>query len=130
MVAVVEQDVNFTFLMIARHLRNLRDMMNKYVLGVTIAVFGALVIAVPIGLKYSQATLLFGLIAAVSAPMVIHKISDKNWSLGMLMGLSFFASFPLKKLFQIDGFMNEIPVTLAYVAILWVIGFGWKRSWR
>ena len=104
--------------------------MNKYVLGVTIAVFGALVIAVPIGLKYSQATLLFGVIAAVSAPMVIHKISDKNWSLGMLMGLSFFASFPLKKLFQIDGFMNEIPVTLAYVAILWVIGFGWKRSWR
>jgi len=104
--------------------------MNKYSLGVIIAVFGALIIAVPIGLKYSQATLLFGLIAAISAPVVIHKTPDKNWALGMLMGLSFFASFPLKKLFQIDGFVNEIPVTLAYAAILWVIGFGWKRSWR
>ncbi|MEO3476294.1 hypothetical protein AAFO90_01315 [Phaeobacter sp. CAU 1743] len=104
--------------------------MNKYGLGVAVAAVGALIVAVPIGLKYSQATLLFGLIAAVSAPVVIHKIEDKNWSLGMLMGLTLFASFPFKKLFQIDGFINEIPVTLAYVVVLWVIGFGWKRSWR
>ena len=104
--------------------------MNNYGLAVTIAVFGALTIAVPVGLKYSQATLLFGLIAALSAPVVIHKIPNANWALGMLMGLSFFASFPLKKLFQIDGFINEVPVTLAYAALLWVIGFGWRRSWR
>ena len=103
--------------------------MNKYGLAVTIAVFGALVIAVPIGLKYSQATLLFGLIAALSAPVVIHKIPNVSWAMGMLMGLSIFASFPLKKLFQIDGFINEMPVTLAYAALLWVIGFGWRRSW-
>lgn len=104
--------------------------MNKYVLCVIIGIFGALAIAVAIGLKYSQAALLFGLIAAISAPVVIHKVSNKNWSLGMLMGLSVFGSFPLKKLFQLDGFINEIPVNLAYVAILWVVGFGWKRSWR
>ena len=104
--------------------------MNKYGLAVNIAVIGTLIIAVPVGLKYSQATLLFGLIAALSAPVVIHKIPNANWALGMLMGLSFFASFPLKKLFQIDGFINEVPVTLAYAALLWVIGFGWRRSWR
>lgn len=104
--------------------------MNKYGLAVTIAVFGALIIAVPIGLKYSQATLLFGLIAALSAPVVIHKVPDANWASGMLMGLSFFASFPLKKLFQIEGFINEASVMLAYAALLWVIGFGWRRSWR
>lgn len=104
--------------------------MNKYFWGVSIAVFGALVVAVPIGLKYSQATLLFGLIAAISAPVVIHKISNKNGSLGMLMGLSMFASFPLKKLFQIDGSMNEFLVTLVYAALLWTIGFGWRRNWR
>jgi hypothetical protein len=109
---------------------DLRVTMNKYVLGVIIGVFGALAIAVLIGLKYSHAALLFGLIAAISASVVIHKVSNKNWSLGMLMGLSVFASFPLKKLFQLDGFINEIPVTLAYFAILWVVGFGWKRSWR
>lgn len=104
--------------------------MNKYALGVILAVFGALLIAVPIGLKYSQATLLFGLIAIISAPMVIHKIPNNSSALGMLLGLSIFASFPLKKLFQIDGLAIEIPVTLAYAAVLWVIGFGWKRNWR
>lgn len=104
--------------------------MNKYGLAVIMAVLGALVIAVPIGLKYSQATLLFGLIAALSAPVVIHKIPSVNWALGMLMGLSHFASFPFKKLFQIDGFINEVLVMLAYFALLWLIGFGWRRSWR
>lgn len=104
--------------------------MNKFGLAVVVAVFGSLFIAVPIGLRYSQATILFGLIAALSAPVVIHKIPSVNWAAGMLMGLSFFASFPLKKLFQIDGFINEVPVTLAYAALLWVIGFGWRRSWR
>ncbi len=104
--------------------------MNKYFLGVIIAVFGALSVAAALGLKYSVATLLFGLVAAISAPLVVHKISDRNWSLGMFVGLSIFASFPAKKLFQLDGFLQEVPVTVAYAAILWVVGFGWKRSWR
>lgn len=104
--------------------------MNKYFLGVAIAVFGTLAVAVPIGLKYSEATLIFGLVAALSAPVVVHKIPDKNWSLSMLVGLSIFASFPLQKLLNFDGFLYEAPVSLAYLAILWVIGFGWKRSWR
>ena len=104
--------------------------MNKYGLAVIVAVFGALVVAVLTGLKYSHATLLFGLIAALSAPAVIHKVPNVSWATGMLVGLSIFASFPLKKLFQIDGFINEVPVTLAYGAILWIIGFGWKRNWR
>ncbi len=104
--------------------------MNKYVVVVIIAVFGAMAAAVPIGLRYSQATLLFGLIAAISAPVVVHKVSDRNWSFGMLIGLAYFASFPLKKLFQIDGFLNELPVNIAYAAMLWAIGFGWKRTWR
>ena len=104
--------------------------MNKYGWGVIIVMIVALVGTVPLGLKYSQATLLFGLIAAISAPVVIHKIPESSWAMGLVIGLSFFASFPLKKLFQIEGFVNEIPVTLAYAATLWVIGFGWKRSWR
>jgi hypothetical protein len=86
--------------------------MNKYFWGVMIAVFGALAVAVLIGLKYSQAVLFFGLIAVLSAPIVIHKISNKNWSLSMLVGLSLFASFPLKKLYQIDGFVGGISVSL------------------
>jgi hypothetical protein len=104
--------------------------MDKYVWGVIIAVVGALAVSVPMGLKYSQATVLYGLIAVFSAPVVIHRVSDKNWSLGMLVGLSIFASFPLKKFFKIDGLLEGMAVSLAYAGILWVIGFGWKRSWR
>lgn len=89
-----------------------------------------MVVSVPIGLKYSQGMLLYGLIAVVSAPVVIHRVSDKNWSLGMLVGLSLFASFPLKKLLRLDGILEETAVSLAYAGVLWVIGFGWKRSWR
>jgi hypothetical protein len=104
--------------------------LDKYVWGVIIAVVVALAASGSIGLKYSEATLLFGLIAAVSAPAVIHKISDKNWSLGMLVGLSIFASFPLKKYLDLDGLPEEMAITLAYGGMLWAIGFGWKRSWR
>ncbi|RFP88337.1 hypothetical protein DZK27_09640 [Rhodobacteraceae bacterium 63075] len=104
--------------------------MNKYGFGVFIAAFGALVVAAMMGLKYSQATVLFGLIAAISAPVVIHRVPDRTWSIIMLVALAAFASHPLKKLFQIEGFAGEIPVTLAYCGILWVIGFGWKRSWQ
>lgn|SRR6056297_2624043 len=104
--------------------------MNKYVLVVTIVAFGALAIGVAVGLKYSQATLFFGLIAAFLAPVVIHKIPSVGLATGMLIGLAVFASFPLKKLFQIDGFINEALLNMAYAALLWVIGFGWRRSWR
>ena len=75
--------------------------MNKYGLAVILAVFGAFAIAVPIGLKYSQATLVFGLIAAVSGPVVIHRIPNASLAIGMLVGLSLFASFPLKSSFKL-----------------------------
>lgn len=104
--------------------------MNKYFWGVVIAVFGTLFVSVPIGLKYSQAAFLFGAIALVSAPIVIHKIEDTSWSIGMLVGLSFFASFPLKKLYDIEGFFAEMATTVVCAGVLWVVGFGWKRSWR
>ena len=102
--------------------------MNKFGVGVLAVLFGALIVAVSIGLKYSHATVFFGLVAASAAPVVIHKIPNQSLSLGLLMALSLFASFPLKKLFQIDGFIHELPVTLVYAGMLWLIGFGWKRS--
>jgi hypothetical protein len=104
--------------------------LDKYVWGVIIAVVGATAVSVPIGLKYSEATLLYGLIAAFSAPVVIHRVSDKGWSLGMFVGLTIFASFPLKKLLKLDGDLEKLALSFAYAGILWVIGFGWKRSWR
>ncbi|GAA6193630.1 hypothetical protein [Phaeobacter sp. NW0010-22] len=104
--------------------------MNKYSVLIAAIVFLTLLLAVPIGLKYSQASLLFGFVALVLAPIAIHKTPSVNWALGLLMGLAIFASFPFKKLFQLDGFVQEAPVTLAYAGILWLIGMGWKRSWK
>jgi len=102
--------------------------MNKYFWIVIVLVFGSLLVAVPIGLKYSQAIVLFGVIALISAPIVLHKITDPNWSIGMLVGLSIYSSSPMKKLFQIEGMIEGGLITLAYGAVLWVIGFGWKQS--
>lgn len=89
-----------------------------------------LVFAVSIGLKYSQASLLFGAVALVLAPVAIHKIPNVNWASGVLIGLAVYASFPFKKLFQIDGFLHESAVTLSYFAVLWIAGMGWKRNWK
>lgn len=104
--------------------------MNKYGIGVILAVMVVLTLALALSLKYSQATLLFGFVALVSAPIVIHRIPDKNWSMAMLFVLAIFASFPFRKLYQIDGFIREIPVLVIYVGILWLVGRGWKRSWQ
>ena len=104
--------------------------MNKHFWGVTIAVFGTLLVAVLIGVNYLQAAALFGTIALVSAAIVIHKIEDQGLCIGMLVGLSVFASFPLRKLFQIDGFVVEMSMNLVVCAALWVVGLGWKRPWR
>ncbi|MEP3299934.1 MAG: hypothetical protein ABJO27_26210 [Pseudoruegeria sp.] len=103
--------------------------MNRYFFGVVLAVICALILGVQFGLLYSQAVLLFGLVAAISAPFVIHKIPGKNQSLVLLFLLAIFASYPFKKLFQIDGFFGEFLVSLGYIVLLYIIGFGWRRSW-
>jgi hypothetical protein len=102
---------------------------NKYALGVVFVVFGTLTVSFLIGLKYSQAVLAFGLISALAAPVVIHKVPSTNIATGLFVGLTLFASFPFRKLFQIDGMVEELAVNFAYAAVLWIVGFGWKRIW-
>ncbi len=81
-------------------------------------------------MKYSTAIIVFGLISSGLAPIVIHKIRNSSISIGCLVGLALFASFPLKKLFGLDDFILEAVVILVYLGSLYVIGFGWKRSWK
>ena len=101
--------------------------MNKYVVLVIVGVFGTLFLSV--GLRYSQAVLLFGVVAVVLAPVIFHKIENLSSSLGLFMGLADFASAPAKKLFQLDGILAELPMTLAYMVVLFLTGAGWKRDW-
>ena len=104
--------------------------MNKYGIGVILAVMVVLTLALALSLRFSQATLLFGFVACVAAPIVVHRIPDRNWSLALLFMLSIFASFPFRQLYQIEGFVREIPIIAIYAGILWLVGRGWKRSWQ
>lgn len=104
--------------------------MNSYGIGIALVVVMTLMLGVALGLRYSQATLLFGFVAACAAPLTVHRIPDYRVSLALLLGLAIFASFPLRMLLQIDGLLQQGGVVLAYFAALWVVGFGWTRSWR
>lgn len=104
--------------------------MDRYSLLILGIVLSVLWLSVLVELKYSHATLLYGMVALVLAPIAIHKVPRVNGALGLLLGLAVFASFPFKELFQLDGLVQEVPVTLAYAGMLWLIGMGWKRSWK
>ncbi len=105
-------------------------MSNAPMLLVIAGVVAAMMIAVSVPLSFGQSVPLFSLVAFVSAPVVLHKIKDKGMSVGFLIGLALFGSVPLMRYFEIDGFIGETLITLAYTALLFIIGFGWKRSWK
>ena len=102
--------------------------MNKIFVVIVVVIFTSLFIAVQLELRYSQCSIVFGLIAAVSAPFAIHKINSAGTVSALLVGLAIYGSFPVKKFFQIDGFLQEVPLTLLYFGALWVVGAGWKRT--
>ena len=95
-----------------------------------VAIIGLLLVAITFAVNYSEATILFGLIASISAQIVGRKISDKNWALGLIAMLAITASFPFKKLFSIDGFAGEMAVSMIYILALWIIAGGWRHNWR
>lgn len=103
--------------------------MNKTSIVIVVALALVQVVAISVGLKYSQATILFGGLAMIMAPFAIHKTPSVNSAIVMLVILAFFASQPFKRLFQIDVILQELPVTLIYAGVLWLVGMGWKRSW-
>lgn len=104
--------------------------MNSYAIGIVAVVFCALFVAGTAALDYGRAAVLFGLVAALAAPVAVHKVTDRNWSVGLLLGLASFASFPINNLYGLTSFFYAVPVILVYAAALWSIGLGWTRSWR
>ena len=103
--------------------------MNNYMVGVFLAMFIAVALTLMIPLKYSEATLLFGLVAAACSPLVLHKVPNSHWSLSGFIALAFFASYPFRQLFQIESLIYSVLVISIYFTVLWVIGVGWKRRW-
>ena len=91
-------------------------------------IFAVMIVSFAIPLRYSQAVLVFGLVALALSAFVLPRFENANWALAALAGLTFFASFPFKKLFQLDGFGAETTVSAVYGIILFIVARGWR--WR
>jgi hypothetical protein len=105
---------------------------NRPVVLVLLAVAVSVVAAMVLSLRFSEAALLFALVAGASAPVVVHRVRSRALSLGLLTGLALFASFPAKKLYGVFvtyGTFGELAVTLAFLAVLFLVGAGWRRDW-
>ncbi|TYC75777.1 hypothetical protein FMN63_05190 [Stappia sp. BW2] len=104
--------------------------MNSYFIIILAIVLAVVFCAAFLGLSYLHSSILFGVVAVALSPVAIHRIPQSNLATGALVGLAIFASYPLKKFLHLDSFVLSILLTLACFAVLWVVGFGWKRSWK
>ena len=101
-----------------------------HVAWVILAMVAAVIAAVVTGLSYAIATVLFGVIGLVGAPIVIHKL-EKPAAAGIgLIILAGFSSFPAKKLLTASGSIEDLAITVGYAALFWVAGLGWTRDWK
>ena len=96
--------------------------------GIFAALFVSYVGSVTLNLSYSAASVLWPLITAALAPSAVHRVESPNVAGGLLMGLAFFASFPVKRYLKLDGFVLEGLTTILFAVLLFVIALGWKRD--
>ena len=86
--------------------------------------------SIQISLPQIYALPVFGMVAVVLSPLAVHKIpSAPNAALALIV-LGIMGSIPLRSLLQLDYLPMGVLVILAYSAVLWVTGFGWRRTWR
>lgn len=104
--------------------------MNKYFVLIVVLVAVIISFAISFELEYSQTTIIFGISAAMLAPFAIHKIPSSGDATSLLFILALYASFPFRMFFQIEGFAQISATIVFYAGALWIIGFGWKRSWK
>lgn len=101
---------------------------------VVFSILAALVViyagSVTLNLSYFAASVLWPLIAAALAPLAVHRIGSPNVAAGLLMGLAFFASFPVKRYLRLDGVILEGFATILFAVLLFVVALGWKRDWK
>lgn len=103
--------------------------MNKFLIAIGVVLVLTFAFTETSGLEPMQLSIVFGVVAALLAPVAVHKIPNPSWSLGALVGMAFFVGHPLKSALGVQGYGQEMALNVACFAALWVIGFGWKRSW-
>lgn len=111
----------------------MREILRQPVALVLLAVAVSVVAAAVLGLRYREASALFALVAAVSAWVAVNRVRSRALALGLLAGLAVYASFPAKKLYGVFatyGTFGELALTLAFAAVLFLVGGGWRRNWR
>lgn len=107
--------------------------LSRPLTAVLLAVVLSMVAVAVLSLRFSEASLLFGIVAAVSAPVVIHRVRSRALAVAALVGLAVYASFPAKKLYGVFatyGKAGDIAVTLAFLVTLFLVGAGWRRDWK
>ena len=82
-----------------------------------------------LGISAVFASLAFLVIAVCLSPIAVHKVENHQVAIGLLLALSFFASYPMKRVLGMDDFVLELLLSAVYLGILYVTGFGWRRSW-
>ncbi len=82
-----------------------------------------------LGLSFFAATIVFFVVAVGLSPIAVHKIERYNFAFFALCALALFASYPMKNLLGMDDFVLELGVSVIYLGMLWVTGFGWRRKW-
>lgn len=108
-------------------------MLNRWVLGVLAAMALCIVGTAVLSLRMSEAIPVFFVVAAISAPVAVHRVASPLGAGGLLVVLALFASFPAKSHYRVReayGTLGEVVVTLAFLAVLFVLALGWRRAWR
>ncbi len=102
---------------------------NRYFLLILIVVMAVMWGSVALGLSYWQGAVLWQVVAWVLAPVALHRVPDRNGALGLLVGLAFFASLPIRRMYGLEGLFQALPAIVAQAAVLFVVGGGWRRDW-
>ncbi len=97
--------------------------------GLFCGAMGLAVAAAVFSLSYGMTSVLFAVYALGAAPVAVHKIDKASHSIAVLVGLSLFVGYPIRRAIGEEGAMVQVVLTVAVLVGLWVAGFGWRRAW-
>ncbi len=106
--------------------------LNRWVLGVLAALAACIVATAVLTLRMSEAMPVFFVVAALAAPVAVHKVRSSIGAGALLLLLALFASYPAKTYYRLRenyGSLGEAVVTLAFLAVLFAVALGWRRRW-
>jgi hypothetical protein len=87
-------------------------------------------VSVFLSVSYFFAAVFFSGLSIFLAPLAIHRITDAQLSLSMLVLLYLFSAYPVRKVLASEGLLTNGILVFSCFVILWLIGGGWRRGWQ